>query len=358
VNRRALLPLTAAAVAAVAGGAIWAFAGAESGSATTESSDPTATATVERRDLVQQETVTGTLGYADAATLYAQGRGTVTALRESGSIVTRGQALYWLDGKPVTLMYGKVPMWRRLDARASDGPDIEQLERNLVALGHDPDGEIEIDGDWDSATTAAVKRWQDDKGLPETGSVEPSQVVFLPGARRIGQLKTTRGALLQPAAEILETTSTRRVATVDLGADNLSLASVGDRVVVGLPDGRSVEGTISSVSAVAESETDPQTGEQTDPTIPVEIRIAPGVNTGRLDQTPVDVSFEKERAKNALTVPVSALLALAEGGFAVEVVDAPGSTQLVRVEPGMYADTFVQISGEGIKKGMKVVVPE
>jgi peptidoglycan hydrolase-like protein with peptidoglycan-binding domain len=358
VNRRALVLLTAAAVAALAGGAIWAFAGAESGSATTESSDPTATATVERRDLVQRETVTGTLGYADAATLYAQGQGTVTALREPGSVVTRGQALYWLDGKPVTLMYGTVPMWRRLDATASDDPDVEQLERNLVALGYDPDGEIEIDGDWDSATTAAVERWQDDKGLPETGSVEPGQVVFLPGSRRVGQLKTTRGALLQPAAELFETTSTRRVATVDLDADTLSLASVGDRVDVVLPDGRSVRGTISSVSAVAESETDPQTGEPTDPTIPVEIRLAPGVKAGRLDQTPVDVSFEKERAKNALTVPVSALLALAEGGFAVEVVDAQGSTHLVRVEPGMYADTFVQISGDGIKKGMKVVVPE
>jgi peptidoglycan hydrolase-like protein with peptidoglycan-binding domain len=358
MNRRALLPLTAAAVAALVGVAVWAFPGAESGSATTESSDPTATATVERRDLVQRETVTGTLGYADATTLYAQGQGTVTALREPGSIVTRGQALYWLDGKPVTLMYGKVPMWRRLNAGASDGPDVEQLERNLVALGYDPDGEIEIDDDWGSATTAAVKRWQDDKELPETGSVEPGQVVFLPGARRIGQLKTTRGAVLQPAAELFETTSTRRVATVDLEADKLSLSTVGDTVIVELPEGGSVEGTISSVSAVAESETDPETGEQTDPTIPVEIRLAPGAKTGRLDQTPVDISFEAERAKNALTVPVSALLALAEGGFAVEVVDGPGSTHLVRVEPGMYADTFVQISGDGIKKGMKVVVPE
>jgi multidrug efflux pump subunit AcrA (membrane-fusion protein) len=357
MKRRALVPLTAAAVAALAGGAIWAFAGTESGSATTESSDPAATATVERRDLVQRETVSGTLSFADAATLYAQGQGTVTALREPGSIVTRGQALYWLDGKPVTLMYGKVPMWRRLDERASDGPDIEQLERNLVALGYDPDGEIEIDDEWDSATEAAVKRWQDDKGLPETGSVEPGQIVFFSGARRVGQLKTTRGAVLQPAAELFETTSTRRIVTVDLDADTLSLASVGDRVVVGLPDGRSVGGTISSVSAVAESETDPQSGEQTDPTVPIEIRIAPGVKTGRLDHTPVDVSFEKERVKNALTVPVSALLALAEGGFAVEVVDGPGSTHLVRVEPGMYADTFVQISGDGIKKGMKVVVP-
>jgi multidrug efflux pump subunit AcrA (membrane-fusion protein) len=61
--------------------------------------------------------------------------------------------------------------------------------------------------------------------------------------------------------------------------------------------------------------------------------------------------------KSVLAVPVDALLALAEGGYAVEVVNADGSTRLVRVEPGMYADTFVQITARGLKEGMKVVVP-
>jgi peptidoglycan hydrolase-like protein with peptidoglycan-binding domain len=359
MSSRLVFTLAALALAAVAAGATWAVAGAESGSPPADDSDGTqATATVERRDLVQRESVSGTLGYADAAILYAQRPGTVTALRKPGSVVRRGETLYWLDGKPVTLMYGAVPMWRRLDASAEGGRDIRQLERNLVALGHDPDGEIEIDNEWDSATTAAVKRWQEDKGLPRTGAVEPGQVAFLPGARRIGEHKTTRGASLQPGIEILETTSTRRVVNVDLDADKRSLVSEGDRAIVELPDGRSVEGTVETVGAAAESETDPQSGEQTDPTIPLEIYVAPGAKTGNLDQAPVEVSLEKERAKNALVVPVTALLALAEGGFAVEVVGAGGSTRLVRVEPGLYVDGSVQISGNGIKEGMRVVVPE
>jgi peptidoglycan hydrolase-like protein with peptidoglycan-binding domain len=361
VNRRVLLPLTALALAVAAGGATWAVAGAESGSTPAEeSAGTTATATVERRDLVQREDVSGTLGYADAEMLYAQSRspGTVTALRKSGSVVRRGETLYWVDGKPVTLMYGDLPMWRRLDPSATGGRDIRQLERNLVALGYDSDGEIEIDNEWNSATTAAVKRWQEDKGLPRTGAIEPGQIAFLPGARRIGDHKTTRGALLQPGTEVLETSSTRRVVTVDLDADKRSLASEGDRAIVTLPDGRSVDGRIETVGAVAESETDPETGEPTDPTIPVEIQLASGTKTGSLDQAPVDVSLEKETAKNALVVPVTALLSLAEGGFAVEVVGAGGSTRLVRVDPGLFADGSVQISGKGIKKGMKVVVPE
>jgi peptidoglycan hydrolase-like protein with peptidoglycan-binding domain len=360
VSRPVVISVAAVVVATIAGGATWA-AGNNSGSSSAESdatSNTTATATVERRDLVQHETVDGTLGYGDAAALYAQGMGTVTALREPGSVVERGQALYWLNGKPVTLMYGQVPMWRRLDRSAKGGRDIRQLERNLVALGYDPDTDIDIDDEWDSGTTAAVKRWQEDKGRPETGSVERGEIAFLPGPRRIGQLKTTRGALLQPGVEVADTSATSRIVTVDLDADQQSIVKEGDRVEVGLPDGSRVDGWISSVGKVAESEVDPQTGEQSTPTIPIEIRLARGARTGGVDEAPVEVHLQKDRAENVLTVPVTALLALAEGGYAVELVGAGGSTRLVRVEPGMYADGIVEISGKGIKKGMKVVVPE
>jgi Putative peptidoglycan binding domain len=360
VNRRILIAVATVALAAVAGGAVWAVAAdtssGASGEATTSSAK--ATATIERRDLVQHETVDGTLSYGDAETLYSQALGTVTALREPGSVVARGNALYWVNGNPVTLMYGRIPMWRRLDASSEGGKDIRELERNLVALGYDPDRDIAIDDEWDWATTVAIKRWQKDKGWPKTGSVELGQVAFLPGPRRIGQLKTTRGALLQPGAEAVDTSTTRRMVTIDLDADLQSLVKKGDGVEVELPDGSSVAGRISSVGKVAESTTDPQTGEQTTPTIPLEIRLTSRAKTGGLDETPVDVSLQKERADNVLTAPVSALLALAEGGYAVEVVGAGGTTRLVRVEPGMYADGLVEINGDGIEKGMKVVVPE
>lgn len=357
MNRRIAIPLAAAALAAVAGGGAWAVAGADSASGTESTARTAATATVERRDLVQYETVDGTLGYDGSKTLYAQRGGTVTALRRPGSVVERGQALYWVDAKPVTLLYGAVPMWRRLDASSPDGADIRQLERNLVALGYDSYRAIEIDDEWDSATTAAVKRWQEDLGLAETGAVELGEVVFLPGPRRIGQLKTAVGALLQPGGEVMDTSSTRRVVTVDLDADKRSLVKKGDKVTVELPDGSTVRGTIASVSKVAESEQNPESGEESDPTIEVRVELARGSKTGEFDEAPVDVALAKETAKGVLSVPVNALLALAEGGYAVEVVSATGATRLVRVEPGMFADGFVEISGQGIKKGMKLVVP-
>jgi peptidoglycan hydrolase-like protein with peptidoglycan-binding domain len=363
VNRRILLSLAALAVATGAGGTAWAVTGGDSGAAVTDTtsaqaSASTATATVERRDLVQHETLDGMLGYADEEPLYAQGAGTVTRLRDSGSVVKRGQPLYWVDAVPVTLMYGEVPMWRALDSSSTDGRDIRQLEWNLVALGYDPDRDIDIDREWEWATTAAVKRWQEDKGLEETGTIALGQIAFLPGPRRVGQVATTVGAPLQPGGEVLDTTSTRRVVTVDLEVNQQSLVHEGDAVTVELPDGSTLDGTIESLGNVAESETDPQTGQEGDATIPVTVELAPGARTGGLDQAPVDVLVAKDTAEQVLTVPVSALLALAEGGYAVEVVDGGGATHLVPVEPGMYADGIVEISGEGVGEGMTVVVPE
>lgn len=357
MNRRLLVPLAAAALAAVAAGATWAVSQPQSNPESPES-DSVATATVTRRDLVERETVDGTLGYDDVRTLYAAAAGTVTRLAQPGNIVTHGQPLYWLDGKPVTLMYGTLPAWRRLDASSADGRDIRQLEQNLAALGYDPDSQLTIDDDWDWATTAAVKRWQEDRGLAETGSIELGQVAFLAGPRRIGQTTATIGGLLQPGAEVMDTSSTRRIVSIALDADKQSLVRRGDKVMVELPDDSTIEGTIANVGKVAESTTDPQSGEQSDPTIEVKLKLPRRAKVAGLDEAPVNVSIAKETAKAVLAVPVHALLALAEGGYAVEVVDPAGSAHLVRVEPGMFADGLVAISGRGIKEGTKVAVPE
>jgi multidrug efflux pump subunit AcrA (membrane-fusion protein) len=56
-----------------------------------------------------------------------------------------------------------------------------------------------------------------------------------------------------------------------------------------------------------------------------------------------------------MIVPVGALLALAEGGYAVEVVDGDGTTHLVGVDIGEILDGKVEISG-GVEVGDSVLV--
>ncbi len=75
-----------------------------------------------------------------------------------------------------------------------------------------------------------------------------------------------------------------------------------------------------------------------------------------LDQAPVNVNITSQRADNVLAVPVNALLALAGGGFGVQVMTGDTS-RLVGVTTGLYSSTLVQVSGLGIRAGMRVEVP-
>ncbi|HEV3014554.1 MAG TPA: hypothetical protein VG499_14880, partial [Actinomycetota bacterium] len=49
-------------------------------------------------------------------------------------------------------------------------------------------------------------------------------------------------------------------------------------------------------------------------------------------------------------------LALAEGGYAVEV-ERHGRRELVGVETGLFADGQVEVEGGGLRAGDRVVVP-
>ena len=77
---------------------------------------------------------------------------------------------------------------------------------------------------------------------------------------------------------------------------------------------------------------------------------------GTLDAAPVDVTLVSKTKENVLTVPIAALLALAEGGYGVQVVDGQ-RTYYVAVETGLFAGGRVEVSGAGLAEGMVVGVP-
>ena len=307
-------------------------------------------AAVERRDLVDRDTVAGTLGYAGAATLAASAAGVITHLHDPGTVVRRGHSLYDIDDAPAAwLLYGALPAWRDLGPGASDGADVRQLERNLRALGADPDGDLTVDDRWDWATTAAVERFQDARGLAEDGTLSRGELVFRRGPTRIGEVRAAVGDQVTPGRPVTDVSSTARRVTVDLDATRQRIARRGATVTVDLPTGRTVRGRIVEVSAVATKHGD------ADPTIAITIALRgrPGHGNG-LDQAPVDVGFAVEQRKGVLAVPVKALLARQGGGYAVEVVQ-DGARRYLPVEPGLYGDDWVEVSGAALREGMTVV---
>jgi peptidoglycan hydrolase-like protein with peptidoglycan-binding domain len=354
----------AAAVVTVAAVAGLAAIGGLFGSDTSADAAPeaTATATVARRDLVQRSTVAGTLGYSDLRTILNDRQGTITSLPEEGRVVPPGAVLYQVNERPVVLLAGSQPAWRPIAEGLSDGRDVRQLERNLRALGYDEDQELAIDERFDASTAAAVERWQADVGLQATGRVELGDIVFLPGARRVGTLAVSLGDRARPGAPMMATSSTKRLVTAQIDASDQQDVAVGDKVTIDLRNGTTTTGTITEVGKVAsasgdEASGDPMTSGSTTSTITFEVRPDKPALAGGLDQAPVDVGVTSERAKKALSVPVSALLALRGGRYGLEVVRA-GTTSVVEVTPGLYSDgAYVEIKRGAVKAGDVVVVP-
>lgn len=324
----------------------------------------TKTTTIRQQDLVETEEVDGTLGYSDSRAVANRLSGTLTWAPEVGTVVETNHRLYEVDGNGVYLLDGTYPVYRTLEDGLS-GEDVRQFERNMRELDLDPDFKMKVDGVWDDGTTAAAKRWQKRKGMDRDGTIEPDRVVFAPGARRVSEVQievgasagssgSSGGAEVAGATEssaLMTTTSTRRLVSVDLEATKQSLAERGDDVTLELPDGDEVDGTIKRVGKVAEKNV---TADDEDPPATIEVQIALKRSRGSLlDQAPVDVRFEKQRAENVLTVPVTAVLARQGGEFAVEVREG-AQRRVVAVETGLYTDNFVEIEGDGLSAGMTV----
>jgi len=324
--------------------ALVAVAGCGEEAPATETPGATAreTVAVERTDLVDRESLSGTLGYADPATLGAGVSGTLTSVREPGAVITRGHSFYDVDGAPAAfLLYGTLPVWRDFAPGMTDGEDVRQLERNLRALGYDPGT---VDDDWDWETTAAVKAFQADRGLTKDGMLARGELVFRDGPTRMGEAKADVGDAVGGGRPLAELSSTDREVVVKLDARRQQLARRGDSVTVDLPSGETAKGRVSSVGTVAS-----KASEDADAT--VDVTIALRGRGDALDQAPVDVGFAVERRKDALAVPVKALLARQGGGYALEL---PDGTKLP-VEPGLYADDLVEVTGDGLREGLKVV---
>jgi peptidoglycan hydrolase-like protein with peptidoglycan-binding domain len=332
------------------------FSGGGSAGNGIDNGSSTSLASVTRRSLASTTNVNGTLGYAGSFDVVNQVTGTLTALPAVGDVIEHGDVLYRVDGSPVVLLEGSTPAYRVL-VPGMRGPDVRQLNADLVDLGYATEAELDPTSDrfdWD--TSRALRKLQAHVGLEPTGILPLGQAVFLPSGVRVTELSATLGTTAQAGTSILSATSTARRVHIDLDAAQQSQIKEGDKATITMPDGQTTPGVVSKVGSVATT----PSGDSQDqsPTIPVVVTPTHPAQTGQLDQAPVLVSITTATVKNALVVPVDALVALSGGGYAVEV-DSGGSRHLVPVTLGMFDDAegLVQVSGSGLREGQRVVVP-
>jgi multidrug efflux system membrane fusion protein len=307
---------------------------------------PPNTARVTRQTMVDTDEVAGSLGYGTPAALPGRIAGVVTAIPLAGDVIGRGRALYRVDNTPVVLMLGPIPAYRALHAGLT-GPDVRELETNLRALGYRG---FTVDDRFGGATAAAVRRWQHDRGLPRTGTIELGRVLFTPGAVRVDSVTTGVNRSTGGGEEVLRYTGTGHQVTARLDVSQQRLARVGAAVRVTLPDGRSTAGRVSRAFSVVSPDPHPQTQ------IEAVVALADPAVARDVSAAVVTVVFTAGRRANVLTVPVAALVVLAGGGYAVEVVDG-SSTSYRPVRTGLFAGGRVEITGDGLTEGLTVGMP-
>ncbi|MEU6863523.1 peptidoglycan-binding protein [Streptomyces sp. NPDC046876] len=324
---------------------------------------PRRTEPVRRGDLSSGLTVEGTLGYAQERKLNVAGPGLLTWAASAGTTVERDGRLYDVGGRPVRLMYGTTPMYRQL--RTGDkGEDVKQLKRNLLALGYGTGLDPE-DGTFTAGTATAVKRWQKAHGAAETGEVGKEDIAFASGPQRVQRGDTQVGDEPGPGKPVLTLTGTERMVRFQLDAAKAGAARTGDPVTVTLPGGGTATGRIDSVGSTAGPDGEGNGsgsgsggggGGGGKPKVQITVTLDDAARINGPDRSPVSVRLTGETRKGVLSVPVNSLLALAGGGFGVQVVDN-GTVREVPVELGMFGQGRVEVKGDALKEGMQVGVP-
>jgi hypothetical protein len=308
---------------------------------------------VQRTDLTETLTESGQLGYGDPLDLPSGLTGTTTWLPAVGTVIANGEPLYRLDADPVLRLDGKVPAWRDLDPYVTSGRDVLQLERALTALGYTDDLDMAVDGDWTWVTTIAVQRWQRDHDLDDDGALPLGRVVFTDGDVRVSSVPVEDGTPVQPGTVVVQVGPTQRTVTVSIDPTQKQLAPVRKAVELEFPDGTTARGRIREVEHV-------EATEATDESLDVTIEVA-GPEDKRnavdkqLDGTSVQVGFAHTVAEDVLAVPVTALVALVNGGYGVEKVDG-GNRSYVAVTTGSFSETLVEVESPDLAEGDEVVV--
>ncbi len=319
--------------------------------ATTSPTIDTERATVTRGDLVETHDANGQLGHGTVRTLPISAQGTVTDGPEAGDVLRPGDTAVEIDKRPITLVEGDAPLYRELrrvrnwERDAADeklgeqtGDDVRQLQEHLLANGFDDKGRLDADGTFGISTERAVKDWQRSVGHPATGKVDGSQILFLDGPVRV-EAAPDRGT----SFDELRVTSTEPTVSVTIDRRVRSFYPEGATVELETVNGTST-GTVAKVTRTV--------GNDGSASYELDIRVDDPAALGDADSVKIVASDVK--ADDVLTLPVRALLALAEGGWAVQV-DVEGDLVLRAVEIGEIVDGRVEING--LAEGDEVVVP-
>lgn len=353
VSRWLKIVITTGAII-MAAGAVFMLVGQRS-TATADGGDSTTTTVpyeteeVQLRSLTDAKDFDGEVQFGEEWGLPIKLEGTVTARHPKGTVVKAGEPLIWVDNKPAFFAYGEMPLYRELfrvervpgeKLELLTGDDVTQLQEFLLSQGHNDKERLKVDGIFGNRTARAVKAWQKAHGFEETGRITARELVFAPEDLRIKSEPRVGDAF----GEFTVSTSGQKL-TVSTSRRDVRYLKEGARVEIIVDPDTTIGGVVVATAEVVDQD---MGGKKLQATITPDTALPESATT-------VTVTGRGISVEDAVTVSVRALVALAEGGYAVEVDLGGGKTELRKIEIGEILDGFAQISGD-VNAGDRVVV--
>ncbi len=313
----------------------------------TEASPSPETVTVRAGTLGRSVRMRATAEWSVVSRLYAPTSGIVTEAVATPGILRPGDIPMRIDERPLVVVPGEVPAYRRLEEGAR-GRDVASLQRYLQEAGFSVDDDLER---FTSVTAAGVRAWQRSLGLPPTGVVLLGDVLLVPpkalGVPTRWTSDIAPGAPLAAGSPIIEVLSEEPALSIELGQAPSSEIIPGLRGEATFANGVrravrlvSIEATPGRVVARLGPESAPLCrATECLELVPVGAR------------TDVTVDWIIVPETSGAMVPVAALQSDAAGGAFVELAD--GSRRPVDVEVVSGGMAIVS----GLEVGEIVVVP-
>lgn len=354
-RRRAVIAMATFAVVAVAAGVVVLIVQRKPPESAPAAAPEVKTTTVRKTDLANTRSVTGMLGFGAPRVIKGAGAGSLTRLPAVGDIAEVGKPLYRVNDQPVPVFFGDTPLFRKLETTGTKGADVAVVMDNLAELGYQP-GRRPDDAqkaEFTDAVVGALKKWQGKVGLEPSGTLDVGQVLVLDAPVRVA---TVTAQLGDPATgPLMSVTANARVVTLSAPVGEVGTLKAGTPVVVVRPDAKEIPAKVGSINTavVSGDSGQPQTGQPGGGVQKMDVVVIPDNADGvaDLDSASVQVKITTESHPGVLVVPVNALIALREGGYAVQLRDG----QLKAVQTGMYSQNQVEISGPDIAEGLEVV---
>jgi biotin carboxyl carrier protein len=285
---------------------------------------------------------TGTTGAAGSTGTVTQ---VITGVANVGDEIASGDVLYTVESSPVVALAGALPAWRTMNRSSADGLDIAQLEAALVALGYDPNGDVVVDQEWDSDTTAMVRRWQAGLRLDATGEVTLGSVVFIAHTGTVTGTSVSVGDEVQDGSSVLSLSGTVQQVIIEVPPELQSNVTPSMGVdIAGTP------GTVQRLRSAVVTDAGVDS-------VTVQAVIVPDTPLTSPAGSVVKVTISYAVATDQLVVATEAIVSRLDGGYAVEVADADGGRSFVPVDVVAVSGNRTAITGEGITESMTVLAP-